>query len=310
MTKWMGDMNKFKLTCLAAGLSVASISANAFLITDWTYANEAGFDQWTSDPNAIDPTGIDATGATLDDFDVLFGGELPKTLSWGEPYGAVNPDLKQSSLAIDDAQSGPVTTSVVDGVGALDFVSGTGLTHENWGVTGDTLVAATLFDGLFLNPTAPVVGPVLPAPVLQFGVIFEETYNTPGNGVCKYGDTLVGEAGINVAGCSDLFTLVLGPEVTYQEVGGDIYLSNSFIIPIPGYDEYQYTLTTRLQGLEVLGDVDCGPDFTCIGFLTEEDKTNELQAGFAISAARVPEPGTLAIFGLGLLGLASIRRRA
>jgi hypothetical protein len=59
-----------------------------------------------------------------------------------------------------------------------------------------------------------------------------------------------------------------------------------------------------------LGDVDCGPNFTCIGFLTEEDKTNELQAGFAISAARVPEPGTLAIFGLGLLGLASIRRRA
>ncbi|WP_055734048.1 THxN family PEP-CTERM protein [Agarivorans gilvus] len=302
-------MNKFKLTCLAAGLSVASISANAFLITDWTYLNDAGFDQWTSSTDSIDPSGIDATGATLDVFDVedLFGGELPKTLTWGAPYGSGNP---RSALEIGEAQSDSVTTSVVDGVGTLDFATGTGLTHENWGVTGDTLVAATLFDGLFLTPTAPVVGPELIAPVLQFAVIFEETYNTPTGGVCKYGDTLVGEEGINVAGCSDLFTLVLGPDVTYQVVDGDIYLTNSFTIPFDGYNEYEYTLTTRLQGLTVLDDIDCGDAATCIGFLTEEQKTNELQAGFAISAARVPEPGTLAIFGLGLLGLASIRRRA
>ncbi len=304
-------MNKFKLTCLAAGLGVVSISANAFLITDWSYINDAGFNPWSSNPNDdTDGTGIDATGATLDDFDGLFGGELPKTLSWGQPYGAVNPDLKQSSLAIGNAESGPVTTSVVDGIGILDFAAGTGLTHENWGVTGDTLVSATLFDGLFLNPTAPVVGPELVGPTLKFEILFEETYNTPSGGVCKYGDTLVGEAGVNVAGCADLFTLKLGDEVSYEQVGNDIYLSNSFVIPLDGYNEYEYTLTTRLQGLEVLSDVDCGSDFTCIGFLTEEDKTNELQAGFAISAARVPEPGTLAIFGLGLLGLASIRRRA
>jgi hypothetical protein len=298
-------MNKFKLTCLAAGLSVASISANAFLITDWTYSNEAGFKEWSSDPNADDPSGINPSGATADEFDPLFGGELPKTLSWGEPYGAVNPDLKQSALEIGPAVSGSVETTVVDGVGTLEFETGTGLTHENWGVTGDTLATAKLFDGLFLTPTAPVLGPTLAAPTLQFEVIFEETYNTPSNDVCKYGDTLVGEAGVNVKGCADLFTLVLAPEVTYQDVGGDIYLSNSFTI-----DDYIYTLTTRLQGLQVLTDIDCGDGSTCIGFLTEEDQSNVLQAGFAISAARVPEPGTLAIFGLGLLGLASIRRRA
>ncbi|MDO6687752.1 MULTISPECIES: THxN family PEP-CTERM protein [unclassified Agarivorans] len=306
-------MNKLKLTCLAASLSFASVAANSALITDWDYLNDAGFDQWTSDAGSIDPTGIDASGATRDEFDPvgLFGGELPKTLEWGVPYGAENPALKKSALAIEEAKEGTVTTSVVDGVGALVFSEGTGLVHENWGVTGDTLVAATLFDGLFLAPTAPVAFPLAPAPVLQFGVIFEETYNTPTNDICKYEPTqLVGAAGINQEGCSDLFTLVLGPDVTYTEVGDDIYLQNSFVLPIPGYDDYVYTLTTRLQGLEVLGDIDCGPNATCIGFLTEEDKTNELKAGFAISAAQVTEPGTLAIFGLGLLGLASVRRRA
>ncbi|WP_137673913.1 THxN family PEP-CTERM protein [Agarivorans sp. Toyoura001] len=306
-------MNKLKLTCLAASLSFASVAANSALITDWDYLNDAGFDQWTSDAGSIDPTGIDASGATRDEFDPvgLFGGELPKTLEWGVPYGAENPDLKKSALAIEEAKEGTVTTSVVDGVGALVFSEGTGLVHENWGVTGDTLVAATLFDGLFLAPTAPVAFPLAPAPVLQFGVIFEETYNTPTNNICKYEPTqLVGAVGINQEGCSDLFTLVLGPDVTYTEVGDDIYLQNSFVLPIPGYDDYVYTLTTRLQGLDVLGDIDCGPNATCIGFLTEEDKTNELKAGFAISAAQVTEPGTLAIFGLGLLGLASVRRRA
>jgi hypothetical protein len=309
----MGDMNKLKLTCLAASLGFASISANAALITDWNYLNDAGFDKWTSDANVIDTTGIDASGATRDEFDPvgLFGGELPKTLEWGTPYGAENPDLKKSALAIEEAKEGTVTTSVVDGVGSLVFAEGTGLVHENWGVTGETLVAATLFDGLFLGPTAPVAFPLAPAPVLQFGVIFEETYNTPTNDICKYEPTqLVGAAGINQEGCSDLFTLVLGPDVTYTEVGDDIYLQNSFVLPIPGYDDYVYTLTTRLQGLDVLGGIDCGPNATCIGFLTEEDKTNELKAGFAISAAQVSEPGTLAIFGLGLLGLAAVRRRA
>ncbi len=303
----MGEMNKLKLTCLAAGLGFASISANAELITEWNYSNDAGFKEWSSNAGQL---GIDTGGATADEFDPLFGGELPKSLAWGTPYGAVNPQLIKSSLEIDDAQSGQVSTSVVDGVGALDFVTGTGLTHENWGVTGSTLSSAVLFDGLFLQPLAPFVGPALPAPVLEFDVLFEETYNTPTNDTCKYGDTKVGEAGINEAGCADLFTLVLDDGVTFTEVGDDIYLQNSFILPIPGFDDYVYTLTTRLQGLTVLDNLDCGPDSTCIGFLTEENQKNELKAAFAISAAQVTEPGTLAIFGLGLLGLASVRRRA
>ncbi|WP_411992796.1 THxN family PEP-CTERM protein [Agarivorans sp. DSG3-1] len=300
-------MNKLKHACLAVSLGLASISASAELITEWNYANDAGFKEWSSRAGQV---GIDTDGATLDDFDVLFGGELPKSLAWGDPYGAVNPLLKKSSLVIDDAQSGQVNTSAPGDVASLDFVTGTGLTHENWGVTGNTLSSAVLFDGLFLQPLAPFVGPALPAPVLEFDVLFEETYNTPTNNVCKYGDTKVGEAGVNEAGCSDLFTLVLDDGVTFSEVGGDIYLQNSFILPIPGFDDYVYTLTTRLQGLEVLDGLDCGPDATCIGFLTEENQTNQLEAAFAISAAKVTEPGTLAIFGLGLLGLASVRRRA
>ncbi|WP_432452671.1 MULTISPECIES: THxN family PEP-CTERM protein [unclassified Agarivorans] len=302
-------MNKFKLTCIALGLGFSSISANAVLITDWDYLNDAGFGtDYTSE--AGDATGVTATGATLDQFDPLFSGELPKTLSWGQPYKAVNPNELQSSLAIDDSKTGSVTTSVVDGVGALAFSEGTGLTHENWGVTGDTLVSATLFDGLFLAPTAPVSLPPTAAPALQFQIQFEETYNHPTGGTCEYGGTLDGEVGINQSGCADLFTIILDDDVSFTQDGDAIFLSNSFVIPADGLDDYEYTLTTRLLGLTFVENVDCPEGKTCIGFLTEEDNTNTLEAAFAISAREVTEPGTLAIFGLGLLGLAGLRRRA
>ncbi|WP_432460870.1 THxN family PEP-CTERM protein [Agarivorans sp. QJM3NY_25] len=302
-------MNKLKLTGMALALGVSSLSANAVLITDWDYLNDAGFGtDYVSE--AGDATGINASGATLDDFDTLFGGELPKTLAWGQPYKEVNPNELQSSLIVDDAKTGSVTTSVVNGVGALAFSEGTGLTHENWGVTGDTLVSATLFDGLFLGPTSPVVLPPTAGPTLQFEIQFEETYNHPTGGVCEYGDTLDGAVGINEAGCADLFTIVLDDSVSFTQEGDAIFLSNSFTIPVDGLDDYEYTLTTRLLGLTFVENVDCPEGKTCIGFLTEEDDTNTLEAAFAISAREVTEPGTLAIFGLGLLGLAGLRRRA
>ncbi|UPW19185.1 PEP-CTERM sorting domain-containing protein [Agarivorans sp. TSD2052] len=318
-------MNKLKVTLLAASLGFASISANAVLITEWSYLNDAGFDAYTSDlgSDPIDQTGITATGETLDEFDTMFGGELPKDLAWGNPWIPQNPEGKQSQLVIDDAKGtalgdGTVLTSKVDGAlqGGLldtDWTDGTGLVHNNYGVSGDFLEGALLYDGLFLAPAEPFATPLAPAPLLVFAVLFEETTNYPGGDLvagstCAYGDGVTGEVGTdNEFGCSDLFTVVIPDDVSYtQDPDGTLYLSNNFQID----DEYVYTITTRLAGLEAVENVACVTGATCLGFVTVEGSDNELSAAFSITATSVTEPGTLAIFGLGLLGLASVRRRA
>lgn len=53
--------------------------------------------------------------------------------------------------------------------------------------------------------------------------------------------------------------------------------------------------------------IEAGAALGCKGFTTEENTKTNVQFGFQIS--QVPEPGTLSLMGLGLVGGAVLRRR-
>lgn len=204
---------------------------------------------------------------------------LATELQWG---GA-------SSLTSDSPVTGTINTN-----GAAE--AGVPLIHANFPIAlGISLKSATLTDALQLTPIAPISGPTFDAPTLNFNILFQETVNDPASGVCADG-TLRSDA-VNAAGCRDIFVLSNPGELT----GG------SFV-----FDDYLYTVTITAAGLGPLSNAACaaaGASAGCIGFLTAENQENTLQPFFQITAQFIPEPGMLALLGLGLGALGFTRRR-
>ncbi|MFT6734145.1 MAG: hypothetical protein ACJAS9_002340 [Polaribacter sp.] len=335
---------KLKL-CAAVLAATLTTTASAGVVTEWSYQNQAGFTNWsgttdtTTTGDDVIATGNSSVGAGENDLtvnsaniidsnlDSVVNGDdlaLATKLTWGTPAaGSGNP---QSSLEIESPLTGNMATN------DSDFAAGTGLIHENWVVIGDTLQGGLVFDALALTPSAwndegdstaeledPANNPYF-APQLGFVMAFSETPNSQ-SGTCDIGDGEANGQGNNINGCGDVFALTI-PVGASGIVVGDNYLE--FSVPfalknaagedIAGWSDTQYMVTTRLSGLSVLSsEVSvCGPqdEFLCVGFVTIEQTTNELVAGFKIST--VPEPTAIALFGLGLIatGFAGRRRRS
>ncbi|MBN7797475.1 THxN family PEP-CTERM protein [Parahaliea mediterranea] len=287
-------VNKW-ISTKAAAIAVAAcvsgpVAADPIITWDWVL--NAG---WT---NGVLQGGGAPTPATPVDIDPTNpGNEGDAQISWGTSTGQ-----GQSSLVINNPN---LSSPNVDGVGpqgegevvlvdqgdgtwSSGFVAGTSITHNNFPITGNSLVSVALTEWFTLAPDGDNVlpqGTFLDTP--EFDILFVETPNsTP----CGFPSTSV---------CDDIF-VVLNP----------VLLNQSFQV-----GNYLYNIEIQQTGLTPLSPQVCdvvAPELggQCVGFQTVEGESSTGQFGFVLTAREISEPAMLGLFGLGLLGLGYGRRRA
>ena len=264
-----------KRLTVAVGIAASALTAQAdpTIVTNWSYSLGSLFS--AAAPGAVNGVGTD-------------------TLSWGT--GVSGP----SSLVIgnNNIVNAPATT-FIGAPGLIPpafWAAGNSITHNNNPITGTSLSSATLTASLSLAALLPVATPGLPGalPPLNVNIGFVETANS---GTC----TVV----TSPTPCNDIFVLVGG------------LLNQVFSYDVDGSGAVNYFLNVFpstggiLSQLTVAECAAAGQAAGCIGFTTPENQSTTLGFSFTISTQpfTVPEPGSLALVALGMIGVAALMRR-